>query len=754
MADIPTAVAEFARVRSAFHALLALDLGARAATLAGLQSSDAPLAAALQRLLAQLDENDLIAPPVAHTRIGTRIGAFEVLRSIGMGGMGEVYEARRVDADFDQRVALKVVRSIGLSAEMTRRFLQERQILARLQHPNIAHLLDGGIDANGSPWLALEYVDGDSITEWAQAQALDVRARIALFLQVTAAVGFAHDQLIVHRDLKPANVLIDRSGRAKLLDFGIAKLIDASADTEAATLLHPLTPRYAAPEQLAGAPATLTTDVYALGLLLVELLTGGSPFLRVRNGELSFSQGHLQGSVASLRQLALIAPPRGVEHQYLDARLDAIARRALAKAAPQRYPSVAALAADLNDWLAGRALRSGAGGAWDESRALLKRYAWPLTLVATLVLALSIGLLLARRESAAANAQRASAERHLDALLEVLSAASPRDFVGREPTASEQLQAAADAVASSYGSDPELQRRALTQIGVGLINLGRSAQAEPILGRALQAAVRTRSGSEQQLEILRLLTNTQDEPAAAERLSLTLRAIEQLAALQPSPIGIDALASAASASARTGTFAAADQALVLIDQQLAGGVVLTPSAAENTWRQRALIALRRGDANVAMRCIERSIAAMAQAPAEFSPLRRAEAELMRAEAALLLTDAGLAQSALDRAWPVFTASYANGHAQHTAISLLQTRVWLLGEKPLRAKPVLLAALNSANARDVFVARLLLAQIAVREKRCGDAKREFRRARPEALQLPREQQLQALTAAAIEARCQP
>src|SRR5688572_21396999 len=210
---------------------------------------------------------------------GTVVGHYRLLRLLGSGGMGTVWLADRDDGQFRQQVALKLVNPSAARAGLHARFVQERQILARLQHPNIAALHDGGVSADGRPYFALEYVEGHPITEFCDEHGLDVRERVRLFLQVLRAVAHAHQRLIVYRDIKPNNVLVTRERVVKLLDFGIAKLLaqpDSGVQTQHGE--RAMTPRYAAPEQVRGDPITVGTDVYALGVTLFEVLTGRMPY--------------------------------------------------------------------------------------------------------------------------------------------------------------------------------------------------------------------------------------------------------------------------------------------------------------------------------------------------------------------------------------------------------------------------------------------------------------------------------------------
>src|ERR1700689_3169199 len=215
--------------------------------------------------------------------MGDRIGAYRVLRTLGAGGMGEVYLAERADAQFEQQVAIKVVHGGALAVAMHSRLKLERQILAQLDHPNIAHLLDGGALPDGSAYIVMEYMDGVAIDAFCDTNRLDVAGRLKLFQTVCAAVHYAHQNLIVHRDLKPSNILVTGAGVPKFLDFGIAKLLDdrqAARHTLAVTQadIRIMTPDHASPEQVRGQAITTSSDVYVLGVLLYKMLCGTGPF--------------------------------------------------------------------------------------------------------------------------------------------------------------------------------------------------------------------------------------------------------------------------------------------------------------------------------------------------------------------------------------------------------------------------------------------------------------------------------------------
>ncbi|MEO8958173.1 MAG: serine/threonine-protein kinase, partial [Rudaea sp.] len=275
------------RVAELFEQAVDLPAGERAAWVNAACGDDAALRVELERLLrADARATDFMERPPAlvsaaiDASVGSgeelHFGPWRSLRQIGIGGMGEVWLAVRSDGEFEQRVAIKQI--AYPTPGLLQRFRQERQILARLEHPNIARLIDGGVTESGAPYLVMEYVDGIPITLYASQQHLDLRARLQLFLHVCDAVQYAHQHLVVHRDLKPSNILVTTDGTPKLLDFGIAKVLattDGAAQTQTAARM--LTPDYAAPEQFSGGAITTATDVYALGVVLHELLAGVRP---------------------------------------------------------------------------------------------------------------------------------------------------------------------------------------------------------------------------------------------------------------------------------------------------------------------------------------------------------------------------------------------------------------------------------------------------------------------------------------------
>jgi len=341
---------------------------------------------------------------------GFEIGNYRVIQELGRGGMGAVYLAERADGAYQHTVAIKVLQENIFTPALTERFKQERQILARLNHPSIARLLDGGVMPDGRPYLVLEYVDGKPIDQYCDEHALDVEARLRLFLRVADAVQSAHQQLVLHLDLKPANILVDPDGDTKLLDFGIARMLSETdgATGRNETTLRLLTPRYASPEQAKGAPLGVASDVFSLGTLLYRLLTGKLPYPIEGVPPLE--------AVRMLRETAPVVPsvagPDATRAQ-LRGDLDTILLQALRKEPDRRYPTVAAFAEDIERHLASQPVLAHvdsfgyrAGKYWQRNRLALSAAAVVLMVVAGSVAAVAHSALVARRE-------RATAERRL-----------------------------------------------------------------------------------------------------------------------------------------------------------------------------------------------------------------------------------------------------------------------------------------------------------------------------------------------------
>ena len=388
------------RLSPLLDALLELPDDLRNEHLAALRREDAALADELEKLLT-LEESDteFLAEPVVElpngARPGARIGAYRLDRLIGEGGMGQVWLATRADGLYERKVALKLLRPGLADPRLRQRFDREREILARFAHPYIARLLDAGINKDGQPYLALEYVDGEPITGYCQSRQLDIAARLDLFRQVCEAVSHAHANLIVHRDLKPSNILVTPAGHVRLLDFGIAKLLDVEPLPVEATRtgVRTFTLHYAAPEQIRGEPVTTMTDVYSLGVVLYELLTGSKPYRLKRQTDAEWEEAILAGEPLRPSQAAARANDE-TTRPYSPARLareltgdlDNIGLKALAKRPEQRYVSAEALSQDLLSYLRGRPVSARGESLGYRTRKYFRRHRWALG-AAALVLA-------------------------------------------------------------------------------------------------------------------------------------------------------------------------------------------------------------------------------------------------------------------------------------------------------------------------------------------------------------------------------
>lgn len=398
------------------------------------------------RLAAQTPEllNDIADAEEARQSscwIGRELGVWRIVSSLGCGGMGMVYLAERQSGDFRQHAAIKLLRASD-DAVGLQRFLAERQILANLEHPNIARLLDGGREPDGTPWFALEYVDGMRLTEWCDDRRLGIRERLRLFREVCAAVSYAHERLIVHRDLKPANILVDTSGQVKLLDFGIAKLLEQDAE-QTGTALRAFTPEYAAPEQVRGERMTTAVDVYALGVVLYELLTGRRPYRITERSALAIERAVLDQRPtrpsAALDQADVNSMPgtdtgqsatnRGLTpvglRMLLRGDLDAIVMKALRKEPDARYASVHEFSEDIRAMLSSRPVAARHGGRRYVAARFLRRNALSMVLALLTVVALCTGLLAALWQAREARLQRDTARQSLSFMTDLFRNADP-----------------------------------------------------------------------------------------------------------------------------------------------------------------------------------------------------------------------------------------------------------------------------------------------------------------------------------------
>ncbi|MGB8010596.1 MAG: serine/threonine-protein kinase [Terriglobales bacterium] len=441
---------------------------------------------------------------------GKRIGSYQLLRLLGEGGMGKVYLAARADDLYQKQVAIKTVQGgLGQNRAMLLRFRSERQILANLDHPNIARLLDGGITDEGLPYLVMEYVDGIRVDDYCRINKLGTEQRLQLFCTVCAAVEYAHKNLVVHRDIKPANILVTAEGVPKLLDFGIAKLLDPESGELAPTLTSErmMTPEYASPEQVRGDAVTTSTDVYALGVLLYELLAGKRPFRLETTSPFEMAriiceEAPEPPSVVSAANAGLAAPDAA---RKLTGDLDNIVLMAMRKEPARRYVSVSALAADVQAYLTGYPVHARTDTWKYRSGKFVRRHkatAAAATIVALALIGFSIGMgLLAKR----ASRERLAAQRESQFLEGIFEAATPDASRGHEITARELLDQGAKRVDRELAGDPGLQGTMLNTIGRAYSMLGLYDRAEPLLERAY--ALRSKTLGDGNMDVADTLFN-------------------------------------------------------------------------------------------------------------------------------------------------------------------------------------------------------------------------------------------------------
>jgi serine/threonine-protein kinase len=445
----------------------ALDLPSedRASFLRERCGADTALLERLQKLLALADSRagfldrpavriEPWSPDSAPDQLASpQVGQFRLVRRLGAGGMGEVFLAERTEGGFRQRVALKILRpEVGGSLE---RFNAERQILAALDHPGIARLYDGGLSADGRPYMAMEFVDGQDLIAYCATRGATLEERLALFLQVCDAVAYAHSHLIVHRDLKPANIFVTTEGQVKLLDFGIAKLLHADAVADATQDTH-LSPAFAAPEQLTGGTVTTATDVYALGVTLFQLLAGRLPW-QVQEIPLASTLERLLDE-APLRASDVASDTAMVPASRLRGDLDAIIARALRREPDARYADARALAVDLIRYLNHEPVQARMGTRAYTLRRFLRRNRMPLSAAALVVLALVAGIAGVAWQARRAQGEAARATATKDFLVSVFRTSDPRiaaDKPRGETTARELLDRGAARIETEFADQPE-----------------------------------------------------------------------------------------------------------------------------------------------------------------------------------------------------------------------------------------------------------------------------------------------------------
>ncbi len=475
-----------------FEQVTDLPVEQRAAFINGLQHEPAPVRVELAALLQEHDEEatslsqidvgalaaDLVARPTVRQPPET-VGPYRIDRELGRGGMGVVYLAHRDDGQFEQQVALKLVRRSIDNDEVHSRFLLERQVLARLQHPHIARLLDGGISEDGFAYFAMEYVNGESLVDYCRQHNLSVRQRLVIFGHICEAVQFAHNRLIVHRDIKPQNILVDQGGQPRLLDFGIAKILDdADRQVTTRTGVNLMTLQYASPEQVSGQLVTVASDIYQLGLLLFEMLAEQPPFDVKGMG--------LQQVIETICRTSLPSPGRFREKLSSD--LDAIVGFALRKDPAERYRTVNAFARDVERYLQGQPVSARAHSRWYVMRRFVARNATLVGVVSASVLALAGAVLVSMNlaHRARTEAQRSVAVQEV--LSEFFQRADPFGDGGADVSLADAVAQGRSMIDARIADDPALSAAMYAKLGEIQTSLGLYEQALEI-SQAAHAAV-------------------------------------------------------------------------------------------------------------------------------------------------------------------------------------------------------------------------------------------------------------------------
>ena len=514
---------------------LELPPGERAAYLDEACAADAGLRAEVERFLGSCDAaRDYLAEPAAHVARppatapgddaaaaapaleGVRVGPYRVVREAGRGGMGAVYEAERDDDQYRQRVALKLARgdawlgALGADDHLARRLVEERQILASLDHPHIARLLEGGVTTGGLPWFAMEYVEGVRVDRYCDERRLTVDERLALFCRVCDAVAYAHRHLVVHRDIKPSNILVTGEGAPKLLDFGIAKLLapaplgaadatGAAAEPATRTAFRACTPEYASPEQLRGGRVSTASDVYSLGVLLYELLAGHRPHrLSGRSPEEIERLVHTEAP-ALPSDAARLTPDGDSPRRVADARrttperlrrrlrgdLDVIVLAAMRREPERRYASADQLAADVRRALAGLPVSARRDTRAYRAAKFVRRHRAACAAAAAFALTLLGFSVVTAAQARQVARERDKARGASDFLASVLRTSDPLVGAGRETTMREALDSGVKRIDRELAGQPELRAELLMVMGSTYLNLGRLAEARRLLEASL-----------------------------------------------------------------------------------------------------------------------------------------------------------------------------------------------------------------------------------------------------------------------------
>lgn len=535
-----------------------------------LATLDEPLAAKVAGLLAADEaDDDMLHRPIAESAQslagsnddrweGQTIGAFRIERRIASGGMGAVFLAQRIDETYDQKVAIKIMSAHLVQADAINRFRAERQILANLRHPNIAQLLDGGTTDEQLPYLVMEYVEGWPIDDYIETHQLSVKQRLQLYLQVCDAVDYAHRNLVVHRDLKPSNILVNTDGDVKLLDFGIAKLIDPERNINLTqTGNAAMTLNYASPEQVRGEPISVGSDVYALGVLLYYLLTGQSPYDVTTNSVLELQTSILEQeprkpstvvSTNSSFHKANLNPQ--MVSRLLSGDLDNIVLMAIRKEVDNRYASVQALREDVEHYLNNRPVSAHRTSWWYLSRKFLRRNAATATAAAlglATITALSVGFTLRLTEERdTAELERNTAEQVSAFVIDVFKTADPYQTKGELLTVRDALDSGIEQLHGELKDAPAIKARILHAIADVYLGLGAYERTVALAQQSL--GLQSASGDTDSLELLdteellgdALVYLSKYEAALPVLTRVRKQRLEQLGSTHPDTINVTA----------------------------------------------------------------------------------------------------------------------------------------------------------------------------------------------------------------------
>lgn len=501
------------KIKSIFEKALSLDKSTRNSFFQNLDEEEKQYAEEVKSLLKAYEaDNDFLevntdSPSNSHPMIGQHIGPYLIEKELGIGGMGVVFAGKRDDGEFDQKVAIKIIKQ-GLSSDyLLKRFQNERQTLANLQHPNIARLLDGGKTSEELPYLIMEFIDGIPITEYCDTKNLSIKGRLKLFITACEAVQYAHQNLVIHRDIKPGNILVNQNGNPKLLDFGVAKLLNDDLGRSDEALTKPgmwhLTPEYASPEQISGSNITTASDIYSLGVLLYKLLTGSEPYKiynhspslisRIITEEKVTKPSELvQRNTNNIKLTDVNTSKYFSNYKQLKGDLDNIVLKAMHKEASQRYSSVQEFALDITRYLNGLPVMARTDTISYRFTKFVQRHKAGVVLfvLINLIILASVTAIIYQGAIAAEERDKAKIENQKyekvnDFLTNILSSVDPSE-IGRDVKVYDILEKASEDVENNFKGQPEVEASIKSTLGNTYVNLGEYEKGKPFLTEAYE----------------------------------------------------------------------------------------------------------------------------------------------------------------------------------------------------------------------------------------------------------------------------